>query len=43
MAQSTGFFTGEKKKKKKGSGNVHISTAPVFIPPTIQKKGKERD
>jgi hypothetical protein len=39
MAQD--FFKGEKKKKKKGSGNKPISAAPVFSPPQVIPK-KER-
>lgn len=42
MAQGTGFFKGEKKKKKKGEGPKHISVAPVFTPPTVLPKGKDR-
>jgi hypothetical protein len=34
------FFTGEKKKKKKGDGAKALSQAPVFTMPSIIKKGK---
>lgn len=36
------FFKGEKKKKKKGQVIKIGSFAPVFVPPTIIKKGKDR-
>lgn len=36
------FFTGEKKKKKKGSGGQFVSAAPVFTPPAVQAKGKAK-
>lgn len=42
MAQSSGFFKGEKKKKKRGEGSKPISVAPVFIPPTVAPKGKNK-
>lgn len=35
------FFKGEKKKKKKESGRS-ITAAPVFVAPTVIKKGKEK-
>ncbi len=41
MAQGTGFFKGEKKKKKKNEQNKSLSFAPVFTPPSIIKKGKD--
>ncbi len=43
MASGSGFFKGEKKKKKKsdGSGGV-LSIAPVFTPPTVVPKGKNK-
>lgn len=42
MAQGSGFFKGEKKKKKKGGDNKPISVAPVFTLPTIAPKGKNK-
>ena len=36
------FFKGEKKKKKKWAQGANISYAPVFIPPSVIKKGKEK-
>ncbi len=36
------FFKGEKKKQKKGQGARPISIAPVFTPPSIIKKGKDK-
>lgn len=42
MGSFGGFFKGEKKKKKKGSGGNPLSVAPIFTPPTIIKKGKEK-
>lgn len=36
------FFKGEKKKKKKGNGGQIISSAPVFTPPEVTIKGKNR-
>jgi hypothetical protein len=36
------FFKGEKKKKKKGSAGQIISAAPVFTPPTVTAKGKNK-
>lgn len=42
MASNSGFFTGEKKKKKKTDlSQVKLSTAPVFVPPRIIPKGKK--
>lgn len=42
MAQGSGFFKGEKKKKKKGEGGKAISGAPVFSPPQVLPKGKNK-
>jgi hypothetical protein len=42
MAQGQGFFKGEKKKKKKGEGARPISAPPVFTPPSVAPKGKDR-
>lgn len=39
MASGTGFFKGEKKKKKKGEQRP-IGVSPVFIPPSVIPKGK---
>lgn len=36
------FFKGEKKKKKKGEQGKSFSHAPVFVPPSVIKKGKEK-
>lgn len=36
------FFKGEKKKKKKGASNKPISVAPVFVPPSVAPKGKDK-
>ena len=36
------FFKGEKKKKKKSDGGTPIGIAPVFVPPTILPKGKDK-
>lgn len=36
------FFKGEKKKKKKGSDSGPISFAPIFVPPKIVPKGKDK-
>lgn len=37
------FFKGETKKKKKGQGGKPLSSSgPVFIPPKIVPKGKEK-
>ena len=42
MASNSGFFTGEKKKKKKTDlSQVKFSSAPVFVPPKIITKGKK--
>lgn len=35
------FYKGEKKKKKKGQGSV-VNFAPVFVPPSVIKKGKDK-
>lgn len=43
MAGFGGFFKGEKKKKKKGQGGAIFSHAPVFVPPSVITKGKEKD
>lgn len=42
MAQGSGFFKGEKKKKKKGEDNRPLNFAPVFKPPTVVPKGKNK-
>ncbi len=42
MAQGQGFFKGEKKKKKKGEGNRPFSVTPVFTPPQVVPKGKNK-
>lgn len=42
MAQGSGFFKGEKKKKKRGEGAKSISIAPIFTPPKVTPKGKDR-
>lgn len=36
------FFKGEKKKKKQNQGSKPIGLAPVFVPPSIIKKGKDK-
>lgn len=38
---SSNFFKGEKKKKKRGEGRP-ISAAPIFTPPTVAPKGKNK-
>ena len=38
---NTGFFKGEKKKKKKGQEMSYTGIAPVFTPPEIINKGKK--
>lgn len=38
---NTGFFKGEKKKKKKGQESGSQGFAPVFTPPEIIIKGKK--
>jgi hypothetical protein len=42
VASNTGFFKGEQKKKKRNEGGKPISVAPVFTPPTILPKGKDK-
>lgn len=42
MASNSGFFKGEKKKKKRADGNKMITMAPVFTAPSIMKKGKDK-
>jgi hypothetical protein len=42
MAQGSGFFKGENKKKKK-SGGGQISFTPTFVPPAIIPKGKDKN
>lgn len=42
MAQGSGFYTGEKKKKKKGEGSKQFFTGPVFTPPKVIPKGKNK-
>ena len=42
MAQGSGFFKGEQKKKKKSDGGKPISVAPVFTPPQIIGKNKDK-
>lgn len=39
---SMNFYSGDKKKKKKGQGAKSISIAPVFTPPKVMPKGKEK-
>jgi hypothetical protein len=36
------FYKGEKKKKKKEPGAKLISYAPVFTPPKVVPKGKDK-
>lgn len=36
------FFKGEKKKKKKLGLSNSLSFGPVFVPPSIIKKGKNK-
>lgn len=37
------FFKGEKKKKKKGQASqTFFGSAPVFTPPTVASKGKNK-
>lgn len=36
------FYSGDKKKKKKGEANKHISVGPVFTPPQVAPKGKNK-
>jgi hypothetical protein len=36
------FSKSEKKKKKKSDVQIKISSAPVFKPPTVAPKGKEK-
>jgi hypothetical protein len=43
MADRGGFFKGEKKKKKKGDGVRPVTVAPVFTPPKVLPKGKEKE
>jgi len=39
---SSGFFKGEKKKRKKGQeGSSSSGLAPAFVPPQIIGKGKK--
>lgn len=42
MALGSGFYKGEKKKKKKGGDSKSIGVAPTFVPPTIIGKGKDK-
>ncbi len=42
MAQGSGFYKGEKKKKKRGEGGKPLSAAPVFTPPQVLPKGKDK-
>ena len=42
MAENSGFFKGEKKKKKKAEGGSNFSIGPVFVPPTVIPKGKDK-
>lgn len=42
MGQFGGFFKGEKKKKKKGQDGGNVSYAPIFTPPQVLGKGKEK-
>lgn len=36
------FYKGDKKKRKKGEQNKSISLSPVFTPPEVIKKGKDK-
>lgn len=36
------FFKGEKKKKKKGGSAQFMGSAPVFTPPEVVVKGKNK-
>lgn len=36
------FYKGDQKKKKKGQGGKPISIAPVFVPPKVASKGKDK-
>ena len=36
------FYSGEKKKKKKGGEVKQISVGPIFTPPKVIPKGKEK-
>jgi hypothetical protein len=36
------FYKGEKKKKKKEQGAKGITFAPVFTPPKVLPKGKDK-
>jgi len=42
MAQGSGFYKGEKKKKKKDDGSKPFSVAPVFVAPEVTIKGKSK-
>lgn len=36
------YYKGDQKKKKKGQGGKPISIAPVFTPPKVTPKGKDK-
>ncbi|EKD91183.1 MAG: hypothetical protein ACD_30C00040G0028 [uncultured bacterium] len=36
------YYKGDTKKKKKGQGGKQISIAPVFTPPKVAPKGKDK-
>lgn len=36
------FYKGDSKKKKKGQAGRPISASPVFIPPKVAPKGKDK-
>lgn len=42
MGMFGGFYKGDKKKKKKGDGGRPISASPVFTPPSVAPKGKNK-
>lgn len=36
------FYKGEKKKKKRGEGGKSITIKPIFTPPSVLPKGKNK-
>lgn len=42
MALGSGFYKGEKKKKKKGESLKSFGVAPIFTPPSVVPKGKNK-
>lgn len=42
MGSFGSFYKGEKKKKKKGAAGEFTGFAPVFTPPEVISKKKER-